>query len=266
MTTPSRVPLEAAGTDATHQRGRITMTTYDYGANAPTQTEGSPASGGTQEQAKHAAQTAADEGAHLADVAKSEAQSVATDAKEQARNLVDEARSQVEEQSRGQLDNLVSTLQTFAEDLERMARGEGADAGLAQDVVRQVSEKAKGFSSQLRGQEPAQVLDQARDFARRRPGTFLLGALAAGVVAGRVTRGAKDASSSPSTPEATPATSEFATAPPPSPAYATPPPPPPPAPGPAYGGTAADDPLAGVDEPGQRPVYPPGGSAPGGAL
>lgn len=261
------------------------MTTYDYGAQAPTQTGGPADSGGAQQQAKHAAQTAADEGAHLTDVAKSEAQSVAADAKEQARNLVDEARTQVADQSRGQLDNLVSTLQTFADDLERMARGEGADAGLAQDVVRQVGEKARGFSSQLQGQEPAQVLDQARDFARRRPGTFLLGALAAGVVAGRVARGAKDAQSSsstgltPSTPSApstgsipstpyagtaapAPDTAEFATAPPPSPAYSTPPPPP----APAYGGTAADDPLAGTSTPEQPPVYPAGGSTPGGSL
>src|SRR5436190_7064020 len=102
------------------------MTTYDYGTSASTQTGGPADQGGPKEQAKHAAQTATDEGAHLADVAKSEAQSVAADAKEQARNLVDEARSQVEEQSRSQLDSLVSTLQTFADDLERMARGEGA--------------------------------------------------------------------------------------------------------------------------------------------
>lgn len=245
------------------------MTTYDYGANAPTQPGGSSDSGGAQQHAKHAAQTAADEGAHLADVAKSEAQSVATDAKEQARNLMDDARSQVEEQSRGQLDNLVSTLQAFADDLERMARGEGADAGLAQDVVRQVSEKAKDFSSQLRGKEPAEVLDQARDFARRRPGTFLLGALAAGVVAGRVTRGAKDAKSSSSASASTPATTEFQAAPPvappagpppTAPAYSTPPP------APAFGGTATDDPLAGVDTPAEKPVYPAGGTTPGGTL
>ena len=217
------------------------MTTYDYGADAPTQTGGPTASGGVPAQAKHAAETAADEGAHLADVAKTEAQSVAADAQEQARNLVDEARNQVQEQSRSQLDNLVSTLQTFADDLERMARGEGANAGIAQDIVTQVSEKAKVVSSQLRGQEPAQVLDQARDFARRRPGTFLLGALAAGVVAGRVTRGAKDAHSGSST--STPASPVMAS-----------------------GGTAAADPLAGTAHPAETPVYPAGGPTPGGTL
>lgn len=242
------------------------MTTHDYRADAPTETGGTAGTGGAKDQAKHAAQTAADEGAHLADAAKTEAQSVAADAKEQARNLVDDARSQVEEQSRSQLDNLVSTLQAFADDLERMARGEGAGAGMAKDIVTQVSEKAKGLSSQLRGQEPAQVLDQARDFARRRPGTFLLGALAAGVVAGRVARGAKDAQSSPSTNASTPATSEFASqpsaAPPTAPGYSMPPTAPPV----TAGGTAADDPLAGTDHPAETPVYPAGGPTPGGTL
>jgi hypothetical protein len=41
----------------------------------------------------------------------------------------------------------------------------------------------------LDGREPGQLLDEARNFARRRPGVFLVGALAAGVVAGRMTRG-----------------------------------------------------------------------------
>jgi hypothetical protein len=236
------------------------MTTYDYGANAPTQTPGQTPPDGVQEQAKHAAGTAGDEGKHLAGVAKGEAQSVATDAKEQARNLVDDARSQVEQQSRSQLDNLVSTIQTFADDLEQMARGEGAGAGLAKDVVSQVSDRARGISSQLRGQEPAQALDQARDFARRRPGTFLLGALAAGVVAGRVARGAKDAgsTSTSSTP------SSATTMPPPMPPAV--PPTAPPTTAPAYGGTAADDPLAGTLTPTGTPVYPPGGPTPGGTL
>ena len=190
---------------------------------------------------------------------------MAADAKEQARNLVDEARTQVQQQSKSQLESLVSTLQTFADDLERMARGEGSHAGLAQDIVTQVSEKAKSFSSQLRGQEPAQVLDQARDLARRRPGTFLLGALAAGVVAGRVARGAKDAQSSiasTSTPRRPPRASSRARAGPPAPGYAVPPA----APRRTAGGTAAADPLAGTETPAEPPVYPAGGSTPGGTL
>ena len=44
--------------------------------------------------------------------------------------------------------------------------------------------------------DPGELLDEVRGIARRKPGTFLLGALAAGVVAGRLTRGAVDASRS----------------------------------------------------------------------
>ena len=47
----------------------------------------------------------------------------------------------------------------------------------------------------LEGREPADLLDELRSVARRRPAVFLVGALAAGVVAGRLTRGVKDESS-----------------------------------------------------------------------
>lgn len=168
------------------------MTTYDYRTGADSGT-------GTTEQAKQAAATAGAEGRHLGEEARSEAKAVAADAQAQARDLLDQARSEVESQSRTQLETLVSTLQGFADDLEQMARGEGARSGLAKDVVREVSDKANAFSSQLRGREPGELLDQARGYARRKPGTFLLGALVAGVVAGRVVRGAKEAQGGGST-------------------------------------------------------------------
>jgi len=236
------------------------MTTYDYGTSSGTES----GAGGAKEQAKQAAGTAADEGKHVADVAKSEAQSVAADAQEQARNLVADARTQIQEQSRSQLESLVSTMQGFAEDLEKMARGEGTGSGLAHDVVSQVSDRAKGLSSQLQGREPSEVLDQARDLARRRPGTFLLGALAAGVVAGRLARGAKDAGGSSTGSSATPTTNlDLPTTSDTGPAapgmYSAPPPTTP-------GGAADAAPLAGTAAPADTPVYPEGGSKPGGTL
>lgn len=215
------------------------MTTYDYRTGADTGT-------GTTDQAKEAASTAATEGKHLAEEAKAEAKAVAADAQAQARDLLHQARTEVESQSRSQLETLVSTLQGFADDLEKMARGEGPASGIAQDVVREVSDKAAALSSQLRGREPGELLDQARGFARQKPGTFLLGALVAGVVAGRVVRGAKDAqgsstggtsstggagaaASTPPLPDAT-ATAALPTA--------DAPPPPPPSPMPGLTGSA----------------------------
>lgn len=138
--------------------------------------------------------TAADESRHVAGVAKDEAEQVATQAKQQARGLLDEAKSQVDEQSRTQRDRLVGTLQTFGDDLEQMA-SQGGRSGMATDLAREVAGRARDLGRRIDGREPTQILDDVRDFARRRPGTFLLGALAAGVVAGRLTRGAKEAGS-----------------------------------------------------------------------
>jgi len=45
----------------------------------------------------------------------------------------------------------------------------------------------------LQNREPADLLEEVRSFARRKPGLFLLGAAAAGVLAGRLTSGVKAA-------------------------------------------------------------------------
>jgi hypothetical protein len=148
-------------------------------------------SGGVKDQAKQAASTAGQEGKHLTAVAGDEAQNVAAEAKQQAQTLLEDAKGQLEEQSRTQRDRLVQTLGTLGDDLERMS-GQ-ADSGLAADLAKQVSRRARDLSTRLDGREPTELLDEVRDFARRRPGTFLLGALAAGVVAGRLARGAQKA-------------------------------------------------------------------------
>ncbi|GAB2875990.1 hypothetical protein [Nocardioides pacificus] len=149
----------------------------------------------TKERAQDAASTAADEGKHVAGVAKDEAQNVAAEAVNQARGLVDQALSQVDEQSRTQRDRAVGMLQSLSDDLEQMATQAGS-SGLANDLAREIAQRARAISARLDGREPNEILDDVRSFARRRPGTFLLGALAAGVVAGRVVRGAKAAQDS----------------------------------------------------------------------
>ena len=73
-----------------------------------------------------------------------------------------------------------------------MAQGQGPTQGMATDLAQEVSDRVRALGSHLENREPGQLLDDARDFARRRPGTFLLGALAAGVVAGRMFRATAD--------------------------------------------------------------------------
>lgn len=163
------------------------MSTRNY--RSPTAETGQDT--GTKEQAKQTAGTAAEQGRHVADVAKDEARQVTSEAKHQARNLVGEVRTQVEDQSRTQRDRLVSTLRTFGDDLEQMSSK--SEPGMASDLVRQGAERVRNFTDNMAGREPSELLDEVRNFARRRPGTFLLGALVAGMVAGRLARGARDA-------------------------------------------------------------------------
>lgn len=179
----------------------------------------------TTGRAQQAAGTAADESKHVAGVARDEAKKVANEAQSQVSHLLNQATSQVEDQSRTQRDRLVETLRSVGDDLDKMAtQGEG---GIAADLAREGASRARSFSSMLDGREPRDLLDDVRSYARRKPGAFLLGALAAGVVAGRLTRGAKDAREGDS------GTSQ-----------------------PVGYGTAAGTPLAGAGIPASTPVYP----------
>src|SRR4051812_48862537 len=144
----------------------------------------------TKERAQNAAGTASDEGRHLAGVTQQEAGNVASEAANQARRVMDDAMSQGSSQSKEQQDRLAGTLRTIGDDLESMTSQ--ASPGVAQDLTRQVTGYVRSFTDHLENREPAELLDDVRQFARRRPGTFLIGALAAGVVVGRLARGAAD--------------------------------------------------------------------------
>lgn len=220
--------------------------------------------GGGKEQAKQAAGVAADQGKQVAGTAQDEAKRVASEARSQARGLIDQATSQVEDQSRNQRDRIVDVLRSVGHDLDNMASH--SDGGTASDLVREAADRAKALSSRLDGREPRELLEDVRGFARRRPGTFLLGALVAGVVAGRLTRGAKDATSNSGTVtgSSTGARSEVGTGIDPAITSMTPAPAAEPTslgtrPTPTRThGTATGDPLAGTGTPSTEPAYPGG--------
>ncbi|MGZ4451913.1 MAG: hypothetical protein ACXVWX_03165 [Nocardioides sp.] len=171
------------------------MTTSNYGGPPQTGEQQSTSGGGLsekKEQAQEVAGTATQEAGRVASVTKDEVMNVAAEAKHQAANLMDQALSEVEQQSETQRDRLVETLRGFTDDVEKMLSGQGGANGLAGDLARQVADRARVLTSSLQDRRPGEILEDVRGFARRRPATFLFGALAAGVVAGRLTRGAKD--------------------------------------------------------------------------
>lgn len=146
--------------------------------------------------------TAAEAGQNVADTAKSEAVNVAEETKAQAKGLLDSVTSQVQEQAGTQQRRLADTVQGLAGELESMASGsqDSDSQGPLTDLARQGADKGHEIAGWLQDKEPRDVLEQVQSFARRRPVLFLVLCGAAGVVAGRLTRGAIGANTSLDTP------------------------------------------------------------------
>lgn len=160
------------------------MSTQDSGAAA--------AVGTAKEQASGLAHAAADSGQGVLHEAKGQAADVVHEATSQARDLLGEARAGLASQASDQQARAASSLRSLGDELGRMADG-SEQGGLAADLVRQVAGRTGSVASWLENREPGDVLGEVTDFARRRPGVFLALAAGAGVLAGRLTRGLKDA-------------------------------------------------------------------------
>jgi hypothetical protein len=158
----------------------------------------------TQEAAQDAKARAADVGGHateaahdVASTAADQAQNVKQETVRQARNLVSEATGQLSSQAGSQTRRISGNLRDLGNELHQMA-GAGADGGTASELAHQAAERAHQLAGYLEGREPTEILEDLRSYARRRPGAFLAGAAALGLVAGRVGRGVKDAGPTPS--------------------------------------------------------------------
>jgi len=142
-----------------------------------------------KDKATESAQAGKEAVGDVAKTAAGQAKEVADEAKTQARDLAGEARTQLRNSAGEQHRNAVSNLRSLSEELRSMA-GSSEQNGVATDLVSQAADRTHSVADWLDQRRPEDLLDEVRRFARRRPGAFLLGALAAGMVAGRLTRGA----------------------------------------------------------------------------
>lgn len=128
----------------------------------------------------------------VAQTAKEQATQVAGEAATAARDLVAQAKDEVTAQAEQQTVRLASTLRSTAQELEGMAAGAGAGS-TAQQLVQSIAGKGTQLADLIERQGPGGLVQSLQDLGRRHPGTFLLGAMAAGVAAGRLARAAKSA-------------------------------------------------------------------------
>jgi uncharacterized protein YjbJ (UPF0337 family) len=198
--------------------------------------------GTAKEQASQVGHDAADSAKNVAGTAKEEASKVAGETKKQAQALYEEARTQLHEQAGVQQGRVAEGLRSIGAELNRMAQASD-QPGVATDLVSQVASRTSGIASWLDERDPGSLLTEVKNYARRKPGTFIAVSAVAGLVAGRLVRSltseAKDekeaaASSTPSTTTGT-STSAPAHAAPAVPVTPVPPVPPVPASPDVYG-------------------------------
>jgi len=145
-----------------------------------------------KDEARNVGQTAAQAGSQVASTAADQAREVAQETQRQAQDLIAQGRAQLKDRAVTQQQKAAQGLTSLAQELRGLADGSSAGApGPARDLLQQASGSVEQFAGWLQNREPAAILDEVRSFARRRPGMFLLGAAAAGVLAGRLTSGVK---------------------------------------------------------------------------
>lgn len=158
----------------------------------PMYTEG--ASGGStataaKDEASQVGQTAKEATTHVASTAAEEAKNVANESKRQAQELISTATSQVQEQAGAQKEKASGGLRALADELRSMAEGSGTQNEMITGLAQQAADAAQEVAGWLDQRDPGALVSEIRTLARRKPGTFLIGAAAAGVLAGRMTRG-----------------------------------------------------------------------------
>jgi len=144
----------------------------------------------TQDQspASQVTSTAREQAGVVTSTAKDEAASVMHDAKSQGRRLANQSRDQLRQTANEQGQRLAATLRDLGSQLDGMASGTTAPTGMLADVTEQAASSARQLAGTLNDKGVQGVVDDVKRFARRRPGVFIAGAVAAGIVTGRLIR------------------------------------------------------------------------------
>ena len=151
----------------------------------------------TKDEAAQVGQTAAAAASDVAGTAKQQAGQVAGEAVNQLKSLTDDARQQAAKQASGATEQLSTKVRSLAGEMRDLGQGKGDANSTIAGLVQQLADRGEQLADHISAQGPGGLVQDLRSFAARKPGTFLLGALAAGVVTGRLVKGAT-ADSTPS--------------------------------------------------------------------
>ena len=165
------------------------------------------------QEVSHVAGQAQSAAADVVGTTRDQVSNVAGEALDQVRDLTDQVRTQLSEQAGKAAAQLAQAVRSLADELQQMCEHSGDAHGAASQAAQTLSERGHAFATYLQGRDPEGVVTDLRGSAARKPGGFLLGAVLAGVLAGRLVKGGKAAADSghttampatPTTPMITP--------------------------------------------------------------
>lgn len=147
-----------------------------------------------KQEASRVAGTAADAASDVVTTAKDEAANLAAETKQQAKSLLGTVGDELTSQGGAQQQRAAAGVRSLVDELGAMVSGSDRSGPLT-DLAQQAADRGRELAQWLEDHEPQDVLREVQTFARRRPVAFLALCGLAGVVAGRITRGAVAAQS-----------------------------------------------------------------------
>lgn len=144
------------------------------------------------------------EGRQLAGTARHRADEVAGELAAEGRSLADETLSQLQTQAEVATQRLAEAARILGEQAQALAEGRPEDAPVLTDYVSRAADSCYAAADRLAnlgGEIETDgfggVLDDLQQFARRRPGTFLLGAAVVGLGVGRYVKAQREQPEAP---------------------------------------------------------------------
>jgi hypothetical protein len=139
-------------------------------------------------QSEQVAGTAVEGGREVVSEISGQASAVAGTAKDHVNTLIGQAKDELATQGEARGQQLVSGLQTLADQLSALLQGRPDEAGQLRTMVDDAQQRVQSYAGSLQQRGPRALVDDVSAFARRRPGAFLLGASITGFAIGRLVR------------------------------------------------------------------------------
>jgi hypothetical protein len=106
--------------------------------------------------------------------------------------LAADAKHQLREQANAQATKVADSMRRLSAEFRALSEGRVQEAGSVREYAQQATSKLDQFAGQIDERGFEGLVDDLQRFARRRPGAFLLGAMGAGFLAGRLFRSVRD--------------------------------------------------------------------------